>query len=145
MYCSNCGKEIDSKLIICPNCGSKIYKISQITNNDKPKRSQLIAIISWLFFGFIGLHNFYLGEYGWGIIKIFFIIINLRSFSSLIVFLFWIFLLNIGDFISIIAKINKNLLSDAEQTSYSPPQALVILSRIFYLIGAGFLLYKALF
>ncbi len=33
MFCANCGKEIDEKAIICPNCGVLVQKYKIIENN----------------------------------------------------------------------------------------------------------------
>lgn len=40
MYCSNCGKEIDDKAVVCVHCGCA-------TNNsiNKPQKSLLTALI----------------------------------------------------------------------------------------------------
>ena len=58
MFCSNCGKEIDDKAVICIHCGCTTNNV-----NDKNKnKSMLTAVLLWLFLGLIGAHRFYLGH-----------------------------------------------------------------------------------
>lgn len=55
-YCSNCGKEIDEKAYVCPNCGVKV------ASEEAPKQDTnvfaglsflgiLIPILGWIFGG----------------------------------------------------------------------------------------------
>lgn len=39
MYCKNCGKEIDDKAVICPNCGVATDNMGQYGNNGKVARA----------------------------------------------------------------------------------------------------------
>lgn len=60
MFCSNCGKEIDEKAVICVHCGCATGN-NAITTNKQPK-SMLCAVILWFFLGGFGAHRFYLGD-----------------------------------------------------------------------------------
>ena len=53
IYCRACGAQIHESATDCPNCGAKqqIYTKSKVT-----------AVLLCFFFGFIGIHRFYLGR-----------------------------------------------------------------------------------
>lgn len=57
MYCSNCGKEIDDKAVICIHCGCATQNSIQ-----KPTKSMALALVLWFFLGVFGAHRFYLGD-----------------------------------------------------------------------------------
>lgn len=58
MYCKECGKEINDKAVICPNCGCKT---KSVLNTEKNK---WIALLLWFFLGAFGGHRFYVGDTG---------------------------------------------------------------------------------
>ena len=58
MFCSNCGKEIDDKAVICVHCGCAIQNNVQ----QKPHKSMALALVLWFFLGVFGAHRFYLGD-----------------------------------------------------------------------------------
>ena len=64
MFCSNCGKEIDEKAVICIHCGCATHN-NQL--EEENRKSIIAAILLCLFLGFIGLHRFYLGRTGSGV------------------------------------------------------------------------------
>ena len=61
MYCSNCGKEIDDKAVICVHCGVATHNMNQTQNVDMTLKSRLVAGLLAIFVGALGIHNFYLG------------------------------------------------------------------------------------
>lgn len=68
--CPECAKSISDKAPSCPACG---YPISNITTNNQRtinSKSRGVYIIIGLLFGGLGLHNFYSGHNGRGLIKI---------------------------------------------------------------------------
>jgi TM2 domain-containing membrane protein YozV len=65
-YCSNCGAQIDAKAEICPKCG-----VRQPGMNS-PRRNRIVAAVFALLLGGLGIHKFYLGNVGWGIVYILF-------------------------------------------------------------------------
>lgn len=87
MYCKNCGKEIDDKAVICVHCGVSVAEIpaqqSQPTinivnannnvneNNNgfgySPK-SKWTAFLLCVLLGGLGVHRFYVGKTGTGVI-----------------------------------------------------------------------------
>lgn len=68
-YCFECGAVIKAKAEICPKCGVRQSappnKTPAIASNGK---SKLAAALFALFLGSFGIHKFYLGRIGWGIV-----------------------------------------------------------------------------
>jgi len=52
LYCSKCGKKINTEDKFCPSCGSKMVQKDnpekQPDNKDKPKRSKIKSFFKWL-------------------------------------------------------------------------------------------------
>lgn len=75
MYCKNCGSEIKEDSVFCPNCGTKIGE-KKAGNNinyiSKSGKSKLATALFAIFLGDIGIHNFYMGKVGLGILDILF-------------------------------------------------------------------------
>lgn len=85
MFCRNCGKEIDVSVKFCPFCGasqdmdkkeSYLQKNIQVGENSSARRSEvssknrLIAALLAFFLGWLGVHRFYVGKVGTGILQI---------------------------------------------------------------------------
>lgn len=87
-YCKHCGELIDKDCIICPKCGKQVEELKSssenivINNNNtasanatvvtqviggKPK-DKWVAFFLCLFLGFLGVHKFYEGKIGMGIL-----------------------------------------------------------------------------
>ncbi|MDE5852729.1 MAG: NINE protein [Oscillospiraceae bacterium] len=77
MYCHNCGTKTDGNF--CPNCGTAIKTdCSQndgILNNasyevysEKSDRDWLVTLLFCIFLGFLGIHRFYAGKIGTGVL-----------------------------------------------------------------------------
>lgn len=64
-YCANCGKEVAPEAEVCLSCGVAIKKAANYGNYDKV----VIALVCF-FLGYLGVHNFMLGETKKGIVKI---------------------------------------------------------------------------
>lgn len=93
MQCKNCGAQVDSIYRICPYCNSEIEYpnsnkqviIQNIYNGPAPQQPQptpqqdynvsskdkLIALILCVVLGFFGVHYFYVGKVGKGILYLF--------------------------------------------------------------------------
>jgi TM2 domain-containing membrane protein YozV len=56
-FCFECGAVINAKAELCPKCGGK---------------NRLAATLFALILGGLGIHKFYLGQVGWGIIYLLF-------------------------------------------------------------------------
>jgi len=72
-FCEKCGAEIPEKTI-CPKCAEQ--NNNSINNIGKDlvagQRNKWIAILLAFFFGAFGIHKFYLGQIGTGIIYLLF-------------------------------------------------------------------------
>ncbi|MBQ9079602.1 MAG: NINE protein [Clostridia bacterium] len=68
-YCSHCGSELLDEAVICPKCGCAVEgaKKPETVVNASPK-SRLIALLLCFFVGGIGVHRFYVGKIGTGIL-----------------------------------------------------------------------------
>lgn len=64
-FCANCGGEIDAKAEICPKCGVRVTGVGG-------NRSKIVAGMLAIFLGGIGIHKFYLGKGGQGILYLLF-------------------------------------------------------------------------
>ena len=94
MFCRNCGKEIANEAVFCVGCGLKptssknfCQNCGQLTNPEaevcvkcgirliyeltvEPVKSKLAAGLLGIFLGELGIHRFYLGYIGIGIVQI---------------------------------------------------------------------------
>lgn len=86
MFCSNCGKEIDDKAVICIHCGCATKNQSE----QKPNKSMLCAVILWLFLGGIGAHRFYLGDNAGGITMLLCLLFCWLIIPGIILAIWWI-------------------------------------------------------
>lgn len=72
MFCYKCGAEIDDEAVICLKCGcaTKNYdsKKSAVLDPNASPKSRLVALLLCIFLGFWGVHRFYLGKIGTGIV-----------------------------------------------------------------------------
>jgi TM2 domain-containing membrane protein YozV len=96
VQCPECSIQVSDKAIACPSCGYPISpsgvntvtvseKVPDKSQNDtvsvqavslvKSAKSRGIYIILGLFFGLLGIHNFYAGYYGRGAIQLLLILI----------------------------------------------------------------------
>lgn len=67
-YCSHCGQIIQAKAEICPKCGVRQFPPPQSFPVTANGRNRIIAAIFAFFLGGLGVHKFYLGRIGWGIV-----------------------------------------------------------------------------
>ena len=74
-FCSSCGKEVNENAVICVNCGCSLENKNGSVNvtintgaqNTSPK-SRLVAFLLCTFLGSLGIHRFYVGKVGTGIL-----------------------------------------------------------------------------
>lgn len=81
-FCEHCGSVIAKDAVVCPLCGCQVAAFQQvqvqplqplqinITNSGKPK-DKWVALLLCFFFGYIGLHRFYEGKFGTGLLYFF--------------------------------------------------------------------------
>lgn len=78
-YCHVCGHQVKEDAEYCSNCGAKLDGYSRGTSSDTTQvikikdknvsdRSRLVALLFVLFLGGLGIHRFYVGKIGTGIL-----------------------------------------------------------------------------
>lgn len=87
MYCSNCGKEIDDKAVVCIHCGCAT---SNQINNTANQKSMTCAVILWLFLGGIGMHRFYLKDNTGGTLMLLCFLTTWLIIPGIILIIWWI-------------------------------------------------------
>lgn len=65
MYCRACGAQVHSTAQACPGCGATQQSASQSAKRILP------AALLCFFFGFLGVHRFYVGKVGTGVLQMF--------------------------------------------------------------------------
>ena len=66
-FCKDCGEKINAKAEICPKCG--VRQEYAVRTGGK---SKIAAGLFGIFLGGLGIHKFYLGQIGWGIVYLIF-------------------------------------------------------------------------
>lgn len=66
-FCTTCGKQIHEKAEICPHCGVRQPGMASASGRNK-----MTAALLAIFLGGLGIHKFYLGQNGLGILYIVF-------------------------------------------------------------------------
>ena len=96
-FCGECGSIIKAKAEICPKCGVRqmpppsTINLGLVTSNGK---SRIAAALLAFFLGGFGIHKFYLGQIGWGII---YLIFFWTFIPALVAFIEFILLLIMND------------------------------------------------
>ena len=84
-FCKHCGAQIDADCMICPKCGKQVEELKAanpenivINNNNTAKvtatvvsgkaKRKWVAFFLCLFLGWLGIHRFYEGKIGTGIL-----------------------------------------------------------------------------
>ncbi len=75
MFCPNCGKEVSDQAAACPNCGHPLK--SRTPTAVQPGKvvsvkNRLAVVLLCFFLGWIGIHRFYVGKIGTGVLFVFF-------------------------------------------------------------------------
>ncbi len=67
-YCVRCGASIDARAEICPRCGVRQPSLRRPGSLGRRVAAAIFAIL----LGSFGVHRFYLGQTGWGILYVLF-------------------------------------------------------------------------
>ena len=96
VFCSSCGGKIAKEASFCPKCGGPnkaspaAYSFDGIGSDGIPVKSRVAAGILALFIGGIGVHKFYCGQIGLGVIYLIFcwtFIPSIIAFIEVIIYL----------------------------------------------------------
>jgi hypothetical protein len=66
-YCRGCGRVISSFAVSCPACGAP----TGVPLGDVSDKSRLAALLLCFFIGMFGVHRFYVGKVGTGLLSLF--------------------------------------------------------------------------
>lgn len=71
MYCRVCGTKVTEEMTHCPypRCRRPLDPIDKMS---PPKKDRYAASILAILLGGLGIHKFYLGEIGWGLVYLLF-------------------------------------------------------------------------
>ena len=75
-FCQYCGHEVDTDAVVCVNCGKQLKKLESEGNTTvivgkRGPYSKWTAFVLCFFLGALGIHKFYEGKTGMGILYIF--------------------------------------------------------------------------
>ena len=60
-FCQNCGSELNENQVVCLKCGCAVPNESK-SQAVPGRKSKMAAGLLGIFLGFLGVHNFYLGN-----------------------------------------------------------------------------------
>lgn len=83
-FCADCGEIIKSKAEICPKCGVRQLPPPELQKARGDEKQKFVAGLLALFLGGLGIHKFYLGKGGQGLIYILFCWTFIPAFLGLI-------------------------------------------------------------
>ncbi len=87
MFCSKCGTPNHDNNHQCVNCGSLLHAAP--AQQPTAGKSRLAYILLGLFLGFFGIHNFYAGYNGRGIVQLLITLLIGWTLIPLIVLTLW--------------------------------------------------------
>ena len=68
-YCAQCGAQLVDEAVVCPKCGCAVAPTKTVAPNASPK-SRLAALLLCIFVGGLGIHRFYVGKIGTGVLRL---------------------------------------------------------------------------
>ncbi|MBR5415256.1 MAG: NINE protein [Thermoguttaceae bacterium] len=86
-YCRKCGDKLNPEQVVCLSCGASVIGSSEErsggrrTSTRRKNKSKVTAGLLALFFGPLGIHKFYLGKSGMGVL---YLILTLLVFGAII-------------------------------------------------------------
>ncbi|OON38451.1 hypothetical protein BTJ39_18540 [Izhakiella australiensis] len=82
VFCRGCGKTLHSTARTCPNCGAVQY--------PEGRKSKIAAALLAFFLGGFGVHKFYLGQVGLGILYLLFFWTAIPAIIAFIEFIIYL-------------------------------------------------------
>ena len=79
VFCSSCGSAIKAAAVVCPKCG--VPTKAATTQTKAPGKSRMAYILLGIFFGSLGVHDFYAGYAGRAVAQL---LITLLSCGTLV-------------------------------------------------------------
>lgn len=72
MFCKNCGKEVRDNAVICVQCGCAVSatKPNVLEDASASPKSKMTALLLCFFLGYLGIHRFYVGKTGIGVLML---------------------------------------------------------------------------
>jgi hypothetical protein len=75
-YCKYCGETIPGDAVVCTHCGRQVEVLkttSQVvlTGGLGQPKDKIVALLLCFFLGFLGVHKFYEGKVGMGVLYLF--------------------------------------------------------------------------
>lgn len=70
VYCFACGAQIDARAEICPRCG--VRQAGRGGGGSAARADRIAATLLAFFLGMFGIHKFYLGKVGQGVVSLVF-------------------------------------------------------------------------
>jgi hypothetical protein len=70
MYCWNCGSELSDNAVVCVKCGCAVGQPQKTVNINGSCKDWLVTLILCLLCGCLGIHRFYAGKVGTGILML---------------------------------------------------------------------------
>ena len=83
-FCKECGARINPNAEICPTCGCRVKGGNDALETILNGRSRIVAVLLAFFLGSFGIHKFYLGSLGWGVMYLLFSWTGIPAFVGVI-------------------------------------------------------------
>lgn len=94
-FCGDCGSVIKAKAEICPKCGVRqLSAPNALSTTAQNGKSKIAAALLAFFLGGLGVHKFYLGQIGLGIL---YLVFCWTFIPAIIAFIEFIILLTMSD------------------------------------------------
>lgn len=87
IFCSSCASTMSDEARTCPSCGHP----NRAARNQGPERSRIIGIVLALFLGGLGVHKFYTGKSGLGVVYLLFFWTFVPAIIALVEAIIWAF------------------------------------------------------
>lgn len=69
-YCKHCGAEVNENAVLCVKCGCSIAENNDNGASGVSDKKGVVALLLCIFFGYLGVHRFYVGKIGTGVAQL---------------------------------------------------------------------------